>query len=478
VQSLLRVLVMISVAAIAWPATGAARRYLGDEGPGRTFATPAILKPNVRLWTRVYGEYDSWTEIYYDTKHLDILLGTLDLQPHMGSAKKKTAALEAERHRIRAALRALARGKRRGLSKLEARLLRAYGGRLGALKGAEKRVGAHAGLRDRFGLGLQRLAKYRPYVEEVLRRHELPTALTALAMTESLFNPKAKSKAGAYGCWQFLTGTGKEYLHINPVVDERRDPIVSTDGAARMLRGNIERLKKWPLALTGYNYGPNGMARAAKETGSHDLAVILRKWSAKRFKFASRNYYASFLAALAVMRNQKKYFPTLPLPRPIRFATVPLPASAPLGGIGRHCKVPVKQLVELNPALTDAASRSRVKVPQGFPLRVPARAERACKRAFHKVAGAVRRPPDKPRKHRVRLGESLIGIASRYGTTLSTILKLNKLARPRNLRVGEHLKVPGGRRQAGFTVVPVTPPRLARRVPAAPAEGETDTATR
>lgn len=451
-------------------------RFIGDKGQGRTFATPSILKPNVRLWTRVYGEYDSWTELYYDTKNLDILLGTLDLRPFGNDRARKVKAVEKERSRLKQALFRLASGKRSGLNALEKRLLKVYAGRRAALRTAHKNVGAHAGLRDRFGVGLKRLALYKPYVEEVLRRHQMPAELTALAMTESLFNPRAMSKAGAYGCWQFLKGTGKEYLHINALIDERRDPIISTDGAARMLAGNIRRLKEWPLALTGYNYGPNGMARAAKETGSFDLAVILKRWKAKRFKFASRNYYASFLAALHVMRNQAKYFPKIAFPKPIRFDTIALPASAPLRGVSKHCGTQTKVLSELNPGLTPAAMSSSVRLPQGFPLRVPAGRAARCTKRFHKVAGARRRAPTKARLHRVRGGESLIGIAGRYGATLSQVLSLNGLKSPRNLRVGEKLKVPGRGRGHGFTVVPVSGPKVAK-APKPEGEAEEETAT-
>lgn len=467
------------VATLGLPSTNEARaaRFLGDKGKGRTFTTPSILRPNVRLWTRVYGEYDSWTELYYDTKHLDILLGTLDLRPYQHDRAGKTKAVERERRRLQTALARIGAGKRRGLSALERRLVRLYRGRRGALAGAHRRVGAHAGLRDRFAEGLKRLAIYQPYVEEVLRRHKLPTALTALAMTESLFNPRAKSKAGAYGCWQFLQGTGKEYLHINRIIDERRDPIISTDGAARMLLGNLKRLREWPLAITGYNYGPYGMARAAKDVGSHDLVQVLRRWKAKRFKFASRNYYASFLAALHVMRQSARYFPKLALPKPIRFATVLLPASAPLAGIARNCKVPAKEIATLNPGLTDSAARSRVRLPQGFPLRVPANRAQACTRRFHKVRGAVRRGPVRARAHRVRAGESFNAIASRYGTTLGAVLTLNGLREPRNLRVGEKIKVPGRGRDGGFTHVPVTPVRLAKAsTPKASDDDESDSA--
>ena len=467
---------LFAACALASAAARAEPRYVGDKGPGRTFATPAILKPNVRLWTRVYGEYDSWTELYYDTKNLDILLGTLDLRPFGNDRARKVKAVEKERSRIKQALFRLASGKRSGSSALEKRLLKVYAGRRAALRTAHKNVGAHAGLRDRFGVGLKRLALYKPYVEEVLKRHGMPPALTALAMTESLFNLRAMSKAGAYGCWQFLKGTGKEYLHLNALIDERRDPIVATDGAARMLLGNIRRLKEWPLALTGYNYGPNGMARAAKETGTHDLSEILKRWKAKRFKFASRNYYASILAALHVMRNQKKYFPGIQFPRAIRFDTVALPASAPLRAIAKHCGTSVKALAELNPGLTPAAVGSSVLLPQGFPLRVPAGKRARCVPRFHKVAGALRRGPVKPRLHRVRTGESFIAIAGRYGATLSQVLSLNGLKAPRNLRVGEKLKVPGRGRGHGFTVVPVSREKLAK-APKSAEDTEDDTAT-
>jgi membrane-bound lytic murein transglycosylase D len=432
-------------------------RFLGDEGP-RTFAVPTLLKKNVRLWSRVYGEYASWQQLYYDTREMDLVLGVLDLKRYTDDPERRTSAVEAERRRIQQALLRLSRGKRRGLSPLERRLLGVYRGRLRALRGAHSRVGAHPGLRDRFLEGLVRMARYRPYVVEVLRRYGLPEELLALAMTESLFNPRAKSRAGAYGVWQFLRGTGREYLHINDVVDERRDPIVSTDAAARMLRSNLRRLRKWPLALSGYHYGPNGMARAAQETGSYDLTVILRRWRSKRFKFASRNYYASFLAALEVMRDRARYFPGARLPAPLRFATVELPASVPIQAIVRRCGVKPGILAELNLALTRGVLSSRVRLPQGFPLRVPEAAGSRCQERFRRSVNP--RGKARVRKHRVKPGESFVELARRYGTTVSRILSLNGLDAPRHLRVGEALLVPG--RGGRFSFVPVKPARVAK----------------
>jgi membrane-bound lytic murein transglycosylase D len=283
-------------------------------------------------------------------------------------------------------------------------------------------------------------------------------------MTESLFNPKARSRAGAYGAWQFLQGTGKEYLHINRIVDERRDPIVSTDAAARMLRKNLRMLRRWPLALTGYNYGPNGMLRAAKETGTYDLTKILQRWKSKRFKFASRNYYASFLAALEVMTRRARYFPDSKLPKPVRFDTVPLPTSVPLSTAARHCRAKMADLAELNPALSPEALASRMSLPRGFPLRVPEGAASRCARWLGRLPGANGMAAARARAHQVRSGDSIIGVAGRYGTTVAEILALNNLKETRPLRVGERIRVPGRPAHSGFSVVPVSKIRLAKAV--------------
>jgi membrane-bound lytic murein transglycosylase D len=466
-------LIVPAVIASAFSVPALARqRFLGDEGPG-TFAVPSILAPNVKLWTAVYGRYDSSQELYYDTKHLDVILSVLDLRPFMPEPSdstetrrrkllRKTDAIEAERRRVQAAVLRVAHGKRTGLSKLERQVYDAYrAAPRGAIHGAHQRIGAHVGLRDRFGEGLKRLARYKPYVVEVLRRHDLPAELVALAMTESLFNPKAKSKSGAYGCWQFLHGTGREYLHINGIVDERRDPIVATDAAARMLKNNLRRLQRWPLALTGYNYGPNGMVRAARETGSYDLVQILRRWKSKRFKFASRNYYASFLAALEVMNNQKRYFPSLRFPAPLRFETLKVPGNTPLQVVVKRCRARLEDLADLNPGLTPEVITSGRALPQGYPLRIPTESTMRCLRTFRKFAASHPMPKPRLRSHRVGPGQTWNGLAHRVGLTLAELLGLNGLQKPRALRVGELLRIPE-RPRLGFTYVPVTSLRMAR----------------
>ncbi|HIE79685.1 MAG TPA: lytic transglycosylase, partial [Nitrospinaceae bacterium] len=107
-------------------------------------------------------------------------------------------------------------------------------------------------------------------------------------------------------------------------VDERRDPILATYGAAKLLKKNFESVGSWPLAITAYNHGLQGMKRAKKRFGS-DIVKVIAKYKSRTFGFASQNFYAEFLAALHVIKNQNKYFPKLVIKKPIRKVSLVLP---------------------------------------------------------------------------------------------------------------------------------------------------------
>jgi len=380
--------VLALVLAISGAGSAGADPHVASYYQSTVFETTPILRPNVRLRVRIYGEYDSNTQLFYDRKALDLLLGTLDLRRLRGDPKP---AVHRERRRLAGALARLANGKRTRLSPTEARLLALYRGRESLLAGAARRIGTRTGWKNHFAKGLRRMARYRPYVEEVLLRNGVSTELVALAMTESLFNTEATSWAKAHGVWQFLAKTGVKYLHINQVVDERRDPIISTDAAARMLLEMKGFLKEWPLVITAYNCGPDRMLRAAKAVKSFDLGVVVRDWKPGRWMGNSRNYYASFLASLHVLKNLPRYFPDLELPEPLRFDNIALDAPARLSAVARRCDVPRKTLLALNPAFTKAAARSRLALPEGFVLRVPRGKAARCGGAATKLA--ARRGP-------------------------------------------------------------------------------------
>jgi membrane-bound lytic murein transglycosylase D len=166
-------------------------------------------------------------------------------------------------------------------------------------------------------------------MERIFRAEGLPLELTRLPLVESCFDVEAYSKVGAAGIWQFMPATGRLYaMDVNDSVDERRDPIASTRAAARFLRHNYEALEdSWPLAITAYNHGPAGIRRAISATGTTDIGVIVGRYDGPAFGFASRNFYAEFLAALDVDRHREAWFGKLDVHQPEPTRVIPLERS-------------------------------------------------------------------------------------------------------------------------------------------------------
>jgi membrane-bound lytic murein transglycosylase D len=184
------------------------------------------------------------------------------------------------------------------------------------------------GLKERFREGLLRSKYYRPTMERIFKAAGLPVELITLAQVESGFQRGVRSSAGAVGIWQFTRATGQHYMTIKGRHDDRLNPTRETEAAAKLLRSNYETLGDWPLAITAYNYGTAGTARAAEQSGS-DYSKMVRTYNGPHFGFAVKNYYAEFLAALQVHQYEAKYFPgienepaIIPPPMPVRSAPV------------------------------------------------------------------------------------------------------------------------------------------------------------
>jgi membrane-bound lytic murein transglycosylase D len=169
------------------------------------------------------------------------------------------------------------------------------------------------GQRDRFERGLIASESYMEDIRRILRSHGVSDSLIVLPFIESAFNVRASSKAGAVGLWQITRSTGRRFLKINRRVDERRDPLKATVAASRILKENYKFLGTWPLAITAYNHGRAGVARAVKVLGTRDIATIIRHYRGRAFGFASRNFYPEFLAALDVIHNRREYYGDLPI---------------------------------------------------------------------------------------------------------------------------------------------------------------------
>ncbi|MEJ2221529.1 MAG: lytic transglycosylase domain-containing protein [Desulfobacterales bacterium] len=149
------------------------------------------------------------------------------------------------------------------------------------------------GQKDPFRQGIIRSGAYLTEMKQIFHDAGLPEDLVYLPHVESSFNPEAYSKFGAAGMWQFTRSTGKSFMTVSYAVDERRDPIISTRAAARLLKRNYKKLRNWPMAITAYNHGVTGMLRAKRRKG--DYETIFKEYRSRIFKFASRNFYSEFL---------------------------------------------------------------------------------------------------------------------------------------------------------------------------------------
>jgi membrane-bound lytic murein transglycosylase D len=458
IRSMGRVLANAALVAVA------VSTAVGARAAATEFSVPPGLKTQVEFWKQIFGVYSTQQVLIHDAWRLDRVYEVLDFQS-LGDGTISDATVEGyiqervrdEKERIRAILVRLHQlgPEPEGLSDEERKIWAMFGGDETPSKfldaAAEDRIRAQRGLRERFAAGVEVSRRYLPEMEAVFRREGVPVALTRLPLVESCFNVRAYSKVGAAGIWQFMPSTGRHYLRIDDAVDERRDPVASTAAAAAHLRANYEVLDSWPLAITAYNHGRAGMARAVATVGSTDLVDIIEHYHGPAFKFASRNFYAEFLAALDVEQHSYEYFGELSPHRPPRTETVVLPDFTTLKAAARAVGTDADTLADLNPALTREVLSGRLHVPKGYRLRVPPGGAAEFQTRYASISAAQKQ--DRPHQgraahrvttHRVQKGQTLQGIAKRYGTTVAAIRRRNKLSGTAGVKAGQSLIIPAG----------------------------------
>jgi len=419
---------------------------------------PVGLKTQVKFWRDVFATYSTREVVIHDTEHLDRVYAVLDFRPlaEGGMSDAEIAAyartkVESEKERVRAILMRLHQlGSDPAQLNDEERKIWALfrnvkepSAFLSAA--AEDRIRAQTGLRDRFAAGVEVSRRYLPEMEAIFRREGLPIELTRLPLVESCFNVHAYSKVGAAGIWQFMPGTGRLYMQVNDAVDERRDPIMSTQAAAYHLKRNYEVLGTWPLAITAYNHGRAGVTRAVSQVGSTDIVEIIRRYHGPSFKFASRNFYAEFLAALEVERHFSDYFGDLRGHPPLRTETVHVTDYISFQTLARLTGSDADTLADLNPALSREVLAGKMYVPKGYRARVPEGAADTFEVRYASLPAQQKynRQRSVSVTHRVKRGQTLATIARHYGVTPTAIERRNKL-RKGQVRVGQSLVIPSG----------------------------------
>ncbi|NIA27267.1 MAG: transglycosylase SLT domain-containing protein, partial [Desulfobulbaceae bacterium] len=292
-----------------------------------TFPQPAELQPDVDFWVNIFTHYTTDQGVLHDNRNLAVVYERVDLPAKM-NRRERQRQVKKRREKLQAVLRTLASGKRDSLSLEEARVLALWPDNVSdsTLSAAVKQIRYQQGLKDRFREGLVRAGRYRAHIEKEFVALGVPIELAALPHVESSYNTDARSHVGASGIWQFTRSTGRRFMRIDHVIDERNDPFAATQAAGKLLAYNYSLTGNWPMAITAYNHGLAGARRAMRQFGDTAYADILHKYNGRTFGFASRNFYLAFLAAKEVDQNVEKYFPGLAAARAIDFDQIRLPA--------------------------------------------------------------------------------------------------------------------------------------------------------
>ena len=293
---------------------------------------------------------------------------------------------------------------------------------------------------------------YMPIFEEALSRYGLPQELKVLAIVESSLNPKAVSRAGAVGLWQFMYTAAKSYgLRINSYFDERMDPYKSADAAARYLRDAYAMLGDWSLAISSYNCGPGGVkkaiARAGGKTGYWDIYPYLPR--------ETRNYVPAFVGMLYTLyyRNELDLEPD-PFVMPAHTDTFHIHNKLHFKQIEALVGTPAEELRRINPQYTHDILPGDclpcvLRIPYNYTDAYLAledsigryKADEFFSEAVIKnITQGAKGLGDNRVVYKVKSGDTLSRIAVKYHVSVASIKKWNYLKSDR-LRIGQKLYI-------------------------------------
>jgi peptidoglycan lytic transglycosylase D len=342
------------------------------------FPVPAGLEGAVEFWKQIFTRYSFGEVVLFDP-----------MDP--GTIYSILRAPDTEQGRIL-------------VEKERARIVADYD-----IADEDSRIRSQRGAKEHFAEGLKISGRYIAEMKKIFREEGLPEELSYLPLVESSFNIRARSGVGAVGMWQFMPDTGKKFMRIDESIDERRDPMASTRAAARLLKQNYRLMdNNWPLAITAYNHGTEGIFRGMKAVESDDLVEMIKRYQSPTFGFASKNFYAEFLAVVEIATKRDAYFPFLRAHAPVLLREVEVKRQAPLNAVLKPASITQNDFFEWNPAL----DRDIKAIPMGYRVKLPA----------HKIdtfAAAHRRAADAAVKKVSQTGRSSSTAAQNRGRSTS-----------------------------------------------------------
>lgn len=304
-------------------------------------------------------------------------------------------------------------------------------------------------MKTRMGNILAVSSYYMPVFEEALDRYGLPQELKIMAIIESALNPVAVSRAGAKGMWQFMMKTGKSYgLRINSFVDERLDVTKAADAAARYLRDLYKIFGDWCITISAYNCGPGNVNKAIKRAGGRRDFWSIYPYLPRE----TRGYMPAFVGAMYAMTYYKEYgLAPAPMQMPAHTDTFEIHRNLHFDQISEVIGIPVEELKNLNPQyIRDVIPGNEASYILTLPYTYTnAFLSRQDSLYTHKASELLPQDVNKDIKesvsedrvaYKVKSGDYLGRIASRYGVTVKQIQQWNGL-KGTNLRIGQVLYI-------------------------------------
>lgn len=296
-----------------------------DYVPGEFESSPYFY-PTVRFWFGIYTRYDSKQTIIHDKDSLGMVYSVLDFTKLNSAGVNRFAQsaivqkiIKEKIAAIKGTYQELALGKTD--SPLALNILRLIKenkleipvdalARKIFFEARMESIRTQTGQRDAINAGIGRMMPYSVFLKTIFNEFNLPPQLTAIPFLESSFNNVAESKVGALGIWQFMPHIGNHFMpKRNDLYDYRSNPFIASIAALHLLKENYKILKSWDLAVTAYNSGTKHLVKARKELGINHLEEIFTQYNHPHIGFASKNFYAEFLALVTTLAYRDEIFP-------------------------------------------------------------------------------------------------------------------------------------------------------------------------
>ncbi|MDG1276634.1 MAG: LysM peptidoglycan-binding domain-containing protein [Algoriphagus sp.] len=311
--------------------------------------------------------------------------------------------------------------------------------------------------RDYTKMVMSRKELFFPLFDETMEKHEMPLEIKYLSIIESGLDPQIRSRVGAMGLWQFMPATGRMYgMQVNSDVDDRMDPIQSTEAAAKYLKSLYRMFGDWEVAMAAYNCGPGNVRKAIRRSGGKKTFWEIYNYLPRE----TRGYVPQFQAMLYVLNHLEEHNFQLEDPAyALDHEQIRFNKAFSLDKLAELTNLCVADLEKLNPSIKNK------KVPESnrtMAIRVPRSKSSYIKENLTWIADSLNNEPlmllasveneSNPTPssfatYRVKSGDVLGSIASRHGVTVSQIKQWNNLS-SNLIKVGQQLKVAPGESKA------------------------------